>query len=76
MDRVLVCPASPIWIDFIQKAGKANIFAKRSQRSENNIFLDTTIFPVKNLTSYAKMISLCACVCFFFVVVVVFFAFA
>ena len=42
---------------FIQKAGELDIFVNLIQRSENNI-LDTTMFLVTDLTSYAKMILL------------------
>ena len=31
VDRFLIFPTSPIKIDFIQRVGKANIFAKRRQ---------------------------------------------
>ena len=37
-DRFLILPASPFQIYFLQKAGKAKIFEKLIQRSENNIF--------------------------------------
>ena len=42
----------------MQKADKGNRITKLIQRSEKNIFLDTTIFLVTDLTSYAKMIAL------------------
>ena len=43
----------------MQKAGKANIFAKLIlYKDQKTICLDTTIFLATDLTSYAKMISL------------------
>ena len=41
--------------------GKANVIAKRRQRSN---FQKTTIFLTTDLTRYAKMISLVGFVCF------------
>ena len=38
VDRFLIFPTSPIKIDFIQKVGKANIFAKADKHGFREIF--------------------------------------